>query len=234
LEYPPPIIDPLFVIAHTLAMFLGAVDDIILLYFRNMDPLSLIFTIIILIMSVVLHELSHGYAAVALGDPTPRLQGRLTLNPLRHLDPVGSVLVPIITSFAGFTFGWAKPVQWNPYNIRNKRTGEFLIALAGPACNLLIAIVFGLLIRFAPFSASFVSISAYVVLINITLALFNLVPLPPLDGSHILFSLLPPRFANVRMMIERYSIFFLLIALFVIWPLVSPLIYVLFGVLTGL
>lgn len=190
-------------------------------------------------MSVVLHELSHGYAAVALGDPTPRIQGRLTLNPLKHLDPVGSVLVPIITSLFGFTFGWAKPVQWNPYNLKNPRSGEVIIAAAGPACNLLIAIVFGLLIRlselpnFVSFSASFIQISSYVVLINIVLALFNLVPLPPLDGSHILFSLLPPRLANIRMIIERYSIFFLLIALFVIWPLVSPLIYVLFHALTG-
>jgi Zn-dependent protease len=204
-----------------------------------MDPISLIFSIIILIMSVVLHELSHGYAAVALGDPTPRIQGRLTLNPLKHLDPVGSVLVPIVTSLFGFTFGWAKPVQWNPYNLKNPRIGEVIIAAAGPACNLLIAVVFGLLIRlselpnFLPISASFVQISSYVVLINIVLALFNLVPLPPLDGSHILFSLLPTRLANIRMVIERYSIFFLLIALFVIWPLVSPLIYVLFHALTG-
>jgi Zn-dependent protease len=204
-----------------------------------MDPISLVFSIIILIMSVVLHELSHGYAAVALGDPTPRIQGRLTLNPLKHLDPVGSVLVPIVTSLFGFTFGWAKPVQWNPYNLKNPRSGEVIIAAAGPACNLLIAIVFGLLIRlselpnFLPISASFIQISSYVVLINIVLALFNLVPLPPLDGSHILFSLLPPSMSNLRMLIQRYSIFFLLIALFVIWPLVSPLIYVLFHALTG-
>jgi len=198
-----------------------------------MDPISIIFSVLILIMSVVLHELSHGYAAVALGDPTPRIQGRLTLNPLKHLDPVGSVIVPIVTSLFGFTFGWAKPVQWNPYNIKNKRTGELLIAAAGPACNLLIAVVFGLIIRFAPFSASFVDIASYVVLINIVLTLFNLVPLPPLDGSHVLFSLLPPSLSNVRVMIERYSVFFLLIALFVVWPLVSPLIYVLFHALTG-
>jgi Zn-dependent protease len=185
-------------------------------------------------MSVVLHELSHGYAAVALGDPTPRIQGRLTLNPLKHLDPFGSVLVPIITSLFGFTFGWAKPVQWNPYNLKNPRSGEVLIAVAGPCCNLFIAVIFSLFIRFAPLSASFVEISSYVVLINIVLALFNLVPLPPLDGSHILFSLLPPSMSNVRMIIERYSIFFLLIALFVIWPLVSPLIMVLFHAFTGM
>jgi len=190
-------------------------------------------------MSVVLHELSHGYAAVALGDPTPRIQGRLTLNPLKHLDPVGSVIVPIITSFLGFTFGWAKPVVWNPYNLKNPRSGEVIIAAAGPCCNLFIAVVFSLLIRlselpnFVSISASFIQISSYVVLINIVLALFNLVPLPPLDGSHILFSLLPPKWSHVRMIIERYSIFFLLIALFVIWPRVSPLIYVLFHALTG-
>ena len=198
-----------------------------------MDPLSLIFSIIILIMSVVLHELSHGYAAVALGDPTPRLQGRLTLNPLKHLDPVGSVIVPIVTSFFGFTFGWAKPVQWNPYNLKNRRSGELLIAAAGPACNFLIAIVFSLVIRFVPISDAFVQICSYVVMINIVLGLFNLVPLPPLDGSHILFSALPARLSGARMIIERYSIFFLLIALFFIWPLISPLIYVLFHALTG-
>ena len=97
-------------------------------------------------MSVVLHELSHGYAAVALGDPTPRIQGWLTLNPLKHLDPIGSVVVPIVTPSLGFTFGWAKPVVWNPYNLKNPRSGEVIIAIAGPACNLLIAVVFSLFI----------------------------------------------------------------------------------------
>jgi Zn-dependent protease len=201
-----------------------------------MDPISFIFSILILIMSVVIHELSHGYAAVALGDPTPRLQGRLTLNPLKHLDLVGSFIVPVVLYLltqGGYVFGWAKPVQWNPYNIKNKRTGEFLIALAGPASNFLIAVVFSLVIRFAPISLAFVQISAYVVSINIILALFNLVPLPPLDGSHILFSLLPPSMQGVRTAIERYSIFFLLIALYGIWPLVSPLITILFKALTG-
>jgi len=205
-----------------------------------MDPISIVFSVLILVMSVVLHELSHGYAAVALGDLTPRIQGRLTLNPLKHLDPVGSVIVPIVTSLMHFTFGWAKPVQWNPYNLKNPRRGELLIAAAGPACNLLIAIVFSTLIRLsmftghAAFFVPFIGITSYVVYINIILALFNLVPLPPLDGSHILFSLLPPSLTNVRTLIERYSIFFLLIALFVVWPLVSPLIEVLYHALTGL
>jgi len=201
-----------------------------------MDPLSLIFLVIILIMSVVLHELSHGYAAVALGDPTPRLQGRLTLNPLKHLDPVGSFIVPIVILLltqGQSVFGWARPVQWNPYNLKNRRSGELLIAAAGPCCNFLVAIIFSLVIRFAPLSESFVQIGSFVVMTNIVLGLFNLVPLPPLDGSHIFFSIMPARWSGVRMVIERYSIFFLLIALFIIWPLVSPLIYVLFHVLTG-
>jgi Zn-dependent protease len=202
-----------------------------------MDLLYVVTSIVILVMSVVLHELSHGYAAVALGDPTPRLQGRLSLNPLKHLDPVGSVLVPIATYLiGGFTFGWAKPVQWNPYNLKNPRTGEVIIALAGPATNILIALVFGLLIRFAgPLSLGlgFVQVSEYVVLINIVLAVFNLVPLPPLDGSHVLFSLLSPRHQHIRLGIERYSIFFMLIALVVVWPLIQPLIYVIFTWLTG-
>ena len=94
----------------------------------------IILSIIILIFSVIFHEVSHGYMADLLGDPTARLQGRLTLNPLKHIDPIGSIIVPFITYItAGFAFGWAKPVVYNPYNLKNKRQGEFLIAVAGPA-----------------------------------------------------------------------------------------------------
>lgn len=195
----------------------------------------LIFQIVILIMSVVVHELSHGYAAELLGDPTPRLQGRLTLNPLKHLELFGSLIVPLITSMAGFTFGWAKPVQWNPYNVKNKRWGELVIALAGPVSNLLIAVVFGLVLRFLGNSlpASFIQISFYVIAINIVLAVFNLVPVPPLDGSKVLFSLLPARFAQVRETLERYSIFFFLILVFFLWRFVEPIIPFIFKVIVG-
>ena len=157
-----------------------------------MDTLTLIVSIIILVMSVVIHELSHGYMAEMLGDPTPRLQGRLTLNPLKHLDWFGSVIVPVITSFAGLTFGWAKPIQWNPYNVKNKRWGEFLISIAGPGSNLLIALIFGFIVRFFGTSlpGSFVQISLFIVSINIVLAVFNMIPLPPLDGSKVLFSMI--------------------------------------------
>ena len=200
-----------------------------------MNDSIFIFQIIILIMSVVIHELSHGYMAELLGDPTPRLQGRLTLNPLKHLELFGSFLVPILTSLTGFTFGWAKPIEWNPYNVKNKRIGEILISIAGPGSNLLIAIVFGLVVRIFgnELPMSFIQISVYVILINIVLAVFNMIPLPPLDGSKVLFSLLPPSMNNVRVTLERYSIFFFLILIFVLWRFVEPIIPYIFKVITG-
>jgi Zn-dependent protease len=200
-----------------------------------MDPALFILQVAILIMSVVIHELSHGYSAELLGDPTPRLQGRLTLNPLKHLELFGSFIVPIVTSMAGFTFGWAKPVQWNPYNVKNKRWGEFMIALAGPASNIFIAVIFGLVIRFFSESlpTSFSQISAYVIFINIMLAVFNLIPLPPLDGSKILFSILPPSMSGFREVLERNSIFFYLILVFFLWRFVEPIIPFLFGLIVG-
>lgn len=200
-----------------------------------MNDSIFIFQIIILIMSVVIHELSHGYMAELLGDPTPRLQGRLTLNPLKHLELFGSFLVPILTSLTGFTFGWAKPIEWNPYNVKNKRIGEILISIAGPGSNLLIAIVFGLVVRIFgnELPTSFIQISVYVILINIVLAVFNMIPLPPLDGSKVLFSLLPPSMNNVRVTLERYSIFFFLILIFVLWRFVEPIIPYIFKVITG-
>ncbi len=201
-----------------------------------MELLTFVVSIAILIMSVVLHELSHGYVAELLGDPTPRLQGRLTINPLKHLDLFGSIIVPILTSFAHFTFGWAKPVQWNPYNVKNRRVGELLISLAGPMANLLIAIVFGLVIRFGAegLSSGFLAISEYIVAINITLAVFNLIPIPPLDGSKIFFSLLPPRLAHIRSSFEQYSIFLILLLVVVLWPYVEPIIPFLFKLITGI
>ncbi len=200
-----------------------------------MDTLTLIISLAILIMSVVVHELCHGYVAELLGDPTARLQGRLTLNPLKHLELFGSFIVPVLTSLAGFPFGWAKPVEWNPYNVKNKRWGEFAIALAGPASNILIALVFGIVIRIGLSSLppSFIMIAVYVVSINIALAIFNLIPLPPLDGSKILFSLLPPRLIRVRQVLEQYSIFFFLILVFVLWKYVEPIIPFIFKVIVG-
>jgi Zn-dependent protease len=195
-----------------------------------------ILSIVILILSVIIHEVSHGYMADRLGDPTARLQGRLTLNPIKHIDPVGSILVPLLTSLAGFTFGWAKPVPYNPYNLKNKRQGEFLIALAGPFSNLVVAIVFGLVIRFS-FAGSmtpFIEISSYIVLINIVLAIFNLIPIPPLDGSKLLFSFLPHQYGRFRHMLEMYAPILIFIVIFFLWKVVSPVIWPIFRAFTGI
>jgi Zn-dependent protease len=155
-----------------------------------------IITLAILILSIVFHEVAHGYAANWLGDPTARLAGRLSPNPLLHIDPVGSVLIPaaLFIMHAPFLFGWAKPVPYNPYNLRNQKWGEAFVAAAGPLANLLLALIFALLIRFSnvfSLSASFVDMATYVVFINILLALFNAIPFPPLDGSKIIVPFLP-------------------------------------------
>jgi Zn-dependent protease len=199
-----------------------------------------IFALIVLIFSIIIHEISHGYVADMLGDPTARLAGRLTLNPLKHIDPIGSIVVPIITSLAGFTFGWAKPVPFNPFNLKHRRSGELIIALAGPASNLFIAFVFGLFIRFggssgSNFSAIFLQLCAYIVLINVALAIFNLVPIPPLDGSKIIFVFFPSnqKWMRIRAMIEHYSIWLVLIIVIFLWQFIVPIIPIVFKFFTG-
>ena len=154
-----------------------------------------IFTIVVLIFSIILHEVAHGYAAQALGDPTARLAGRLTLNPVSHIDPIGSILIPAILVFtnAGIMFGWAKPVPYNPYNLRNQRWGEAIVAGAGVATNLAIAVLFALIARGAVTQGltEFASLAAVVVLVNLSLGLFNLIPIPPIDGYTLLRGVLP-------------------------------------------
>jgi len=200
----------------------------------NLTMLTIL-SIVILIFSVIIHEVSHGYMADRLGDPTARLQGRLTLNPLKHIDPIGSIIVPLITSLAGFTFGWAKPVPYNPYNLKNKRSGEFLIAAAGPASNLLVAIIFGTIIRFVENGAitPFIQIASYIVLINLVLAIFNLIPIPPLDGSKLLFAFLPQQYGRTRMFLERYAPILIIVVILFLWQWISPIIWPIFRVFTG-
>tara|TARA_B100000508_G_scaffold60333_1_gene47398 strand:- start:415551 stop:416195 length:645 start_codon:yes stop_codon:yes gene_type:complete len=188
----------------------------------------ILFTVILLIVSIILHEVAHGYAAYALGDPTAKNAGRLTLNPLPHIDFVGSVLIPaflVITS-AGFLFGWAKPVPYNPLNLRNQRFGEAIVAIAGPATNIFIALIFSLVIRFgAGLPDTFIALSALVVLINLFLGLFNLIPLPPLDGYTVLRSLLPYRFAmgfqNFERKIQSLGIISLFLFIFIFITVLS-------------
>ena len=193
---------------------------------------------IILIFSIVIHEVSHGYMAERLGDPTARLAGRLTLNPLVHIDPLGSVILPLLTFFTtGTVFGWAKPVPYNPYNLRNGKTGELMVALAGPLSNLSIAVIFSILIRigtaYGTFGDSAIQIFAVVVIVNIALAIFNLIPIPPLDGSKILFSLLPYHLRGIQTFLERYSLAFI-VALLLFWSSISIIAVYIFQFLTGI
>ena len=205
-----------------------------------------IIIIIALILSIVLHEMAHGYAANWLGDPTARLQGRLSLNPLVHLDPIGSIVVPALLFFgnAGFIFGWAKPVPYNPYNLSDQRYGEAKVAIAGPLVNIAIALVFSVLIRLSDvlgLPGTFLDIAAYVVYLNILLALFNMIPIPPLDGSKILTALLPWRAAQAyrsfTMWFEQYgliaSLLFIFIFINVFWAPFSVIVFNVFTLFTG-
>lgn len=199
-----------------------------------------IFQIAILIMSVVIHEVSHGYTASYLGDETARYQGRLTLNPIKHLDFVGSILVPSISYFlGGFIFGWAKPVPYNPYNLRPGRWSEAKVALAGPASNVILALIFGILLRvtismeISWATPSFVQITAMIVFINILLAIFNLMPIPPLDGSKLLFAFFPDKLFQIRGFFERYGFVLVLFFIFFLWQFISPVIGMLFRLITG-
>ncbi len=189
-----------------------------------------IFHFAILIFSIVLHEISHGYMANYLGDPTAKYAGRLTLNPIKHIDPFGSIILPVLSLLTGgFVIGWAKPVPYNPYNLRHGKTGEALVALAGPLSNLSIVLIFSLVIRLGQSLApSFLLISSYVVYINLVLMLFNLVPIFPLDGSRILFAFLPVRYQYVKEWLERYSLFLLLLFIFFLLPFLSNLVGTLF------
>ncbi|MCK4473802.1 site-2 protease family protein [Candidatus Parcubacteria bacterium] len=204
--------------------------------------LEYIFLIVILIFSIVIHEVSHGAMANYLGDPTAKNAGRLTLNPIKHLDPIGSVIVPIFLILmikltgGGIIFGWAKPVPINPYNFKDQKYGSAKVAIAGPASNLAIALVFGLALRFLPVLAGFQGLYmmfSFIVYINILLAIFNLLPVPPLDGSHILFTFLPQKMENVRIFLQQYGLFILLFIIFFFFPWIILIINWLFTLIVG-
>ena len=207
-----------------------------------MNIAIVIFEFIVLLFSAVLHEIAHGYEAERLGDPTARNAGRLTLNPIVHLDLFGSILLPIllyIASGGAFFFAAAKPVPYNPNNLKNPRTGSVKIALAGPATNLALAIFFGILIRILAYIPaipdSFLSFLAIVVFINILLGIFNLVPIPPLDGSRVLFAALPQTHATFRVMffLERWGMLLVLLFVFFGFQVLMPAINALFQIFTG-
>lgn len=197
-----------------------------------MEPTQ-IAMIFALIISVIIHEMAHGYAAEWQGDPTARLQGRLSPNPLVHLDPFMSVILPglLLVTGSPILFGAAKPVPYNPYNFRNQRWGEAIVAAAGPLSNIVIAIVFAVLIRFSDLlalSQTFVQLSFTIIILNIFLAFFNLVPIPPLDGSKILPKFLPFNLAMKYNTWRQYlemnpGIGFMIVILLFVLVLTNPL-----------
>lgn len=204
-----------------------------------MQATDAIFYIAILVMSIVIHEVSHGFMAEYFGDKTARYAGRLTLNPLPHLDLFGSILLPALLFFsnAPFLFGWAKPVPYNPDNLSDKRWGTVAVAAAGVLSNFTIAIVFGIIIRLSSsftLPESFYFITSIIVVVNLALGIFNLVPIPPLDGSKILFSLLPYSFSRATAFIEQYSLILLLIFIIFFSNNLYPILAFLFHLLTGL
>ena len=196
----------------------------------TMQDASLIndlFMIAIVVFSVIAHEISHGYMAQYLGDPTARLAGRLSVNPIKHIDPIGSLLVPFLMSLApgGFILGWAKPVPYNPYNLKDQKWGDTKVALAGPLTNLGIALFFSLLVRFfGSFLTDPVQQIVYLIIgINIMLTIFNLVPIPPLDGSKVLLNAIPLRYRYVGDYLERYSMFIILFFVLFLWRFLIPI-----------
>lgn len=208
-----------------------------------MDDLSLAQTLAVaalpLLFAITLHEVAHGWLANRLGDPTAKMMGRLSLNPLRHIDPVGTVLVPLsmlaMTSLAGgqpLVFGWAKPVPVTWQNLGNVRRDTALVALAGPGANLLMAVGWALLLRLAVsygdgFAWAGVPLAYMAVLgigLNLILMVLNLIPVPPLDGGRVMSSVLPPRLGWQLGRLEPYGLVILLVLLLtgVLWQIVGP------------
>lgn len=207
-----------------------------------MDPILVVFQITILVFAVIIHEVSHGVVALSLGDPTAKLSGRLTLNPIPHIDIYGSIILPLLMGLASggaFVFGYAKPVPFNPYLLRDQKWAPALVALAGPASNLVLAIFLGVSYRIA---AVFTNIPAEIgqlfgiaVITNIVLAVFNSVPIPPLDGSKIIAPLLPDKFLRSEFYaaLEQQGMWIVLIFVFFGFGLISPIIAELANLIIG-
>jgi len=191
--------------------------------------MEVIILIIGLIYSIVLHELAHGYVAEKLGDYTPRYAGRLTLNPLPHLDPIGSFLVPLLTYLAGgILIGWAKPVPINPYNFNKPERDMALVAVAGPLSNITIALVLSTIYKIFYFNGIFLEILLPLIRINLLLAVFNLIPIPPLDGSRVFLRNLDPQ---TMLFLEQFGFFFIFLFLYFAFPLLSLVVNFLFNLL---
>ena len=207
--------------------------------------LTVVYFILALLPAIVLHELSHGLVADRMGDPTARNMGRLTLNPVKHIDPFGTVILPgllllprLFGQFGTPVFGYAKPMPFNPQNLRDPDRQTMWIALAGPLTNLFLAVVAALLLRLAgDVSDELTRYLFILVLVNVILAVFNVIPLPPLDGSKVLARFLPPRARQLYMSWEAYGALFLLVIFFIfpgaIFGFITPIVEGLLSLLVG-
>lgn len=193
--------------------------------------MHILLSLVIFFFAVVVHECAHGWCAYKLGDPTAKYAGRLTLNPLAHIDPFGTVLLPImlIVMQSPFIFGWAKPVPINFRNLRDPRRDMLLVGLSGPLSNFILAFLISLLIKSGAVSYSIIPVLQLAIIINLVLAVFNLIPIPPLDGSRILMGILPRNLTYLLISFERYGFVILFIFIWlgmfnhIIWPIVKAL-----------
>ena len=200
--------------------------------------------IVVLLFSVIVHEVAHGFVAYKRGDSTAKLLGRLTLNPIPHIDILGSIVLPVvlILTSAPAVFGWAKPVPINMLNLKNPKRDMIFVSLAGVTANFLLAVVAGLIMFFirtfladVTVMVSIYKILQYIVVINIVLMIFNLIPIPPLDGSRVVLFLLPRELAQKYARIERYGFWIILILLMtnILWKIIAPIANFLIRLLSG-
>ncbi len=199
--------------------------------------MSIIYFLIIILFSAIIHEYMHGWMADRLGDPTAKDSGRLTLNPIAHIDLFGSIIMPLLIYLGtngAMVFGYAKPVPFNPYNLHDQKYGSAKVAAAGPLANFVIALFFGLILRFIPIvNLSLAGFLAIIVQINLILLVFNIIPIPPLDGSKVIAAILPNNLQMRYLELERYGMILILIFVFFGFSFIIPVVELLFRVITG-
>jgi Zn-dependent protease len=191
----------------------------------DVTVIKFVFWIGALLISITFHEFMHAWSANYLGDPTAKAMGRVSLNPIAHIDPVGTILMPMLLLFAGLpAFGYAKPVPINPLNFKNYRLGQALVSMAGPVANLVLALLFATVYKFLPVKESLFAVFVLnIIIVNIVLMIFNLIPIPPLDGSKVLYSILPSNISIQKL--ETYGPFFLIPFVFLFGgAIISPVV----------